>query len=46
MLSSVVDRRKEQHVAFALMIPLVMKMLHVLRQRMAERRFSKQDELR
>ena len=30
------DRRKEQHVALALMIPLVMKMRHVLRQRMAE----------
>jgi hypothetical protein len=28
-------RRKEQHVALALMIPLVMKMLHVVRQRMA-----------
>ena len=30
------DRRKEQHVALALMIPLVMKMLHILRQRMLE----------
>jgi hypothetical protein len=29
-------RRKKQHVALALMIPLVMKMLHVVRQRMAE----------
>jgi hypothetical protein len=38
--------RKEQHVALPLMIPLVMKMLHVLRQRMAERRFPKQDEPR
>jgi hypothetical protein len=31
MLSSVVDRRKEPHVAFVLMMPLVMKMRHVLR---------------
>src|SRR6266446_5001592 len=38
--------RKEQHVALPLMIPLVMKMLHVLRQRMAERRFPTQDEPR
>ena len=30
------DWRKEQHVALALMIPLMMKMLHILRQRMAE----------
>ncbi len=29
-------RREEQHVALALMIPLVMKMRHILRQRMAE----------
>jgi len=27
------NRRKEEHVAFALMIALVMKMLHILRQR-------------
>src|SRR5882724_4372762 len=40
------DCRKEQHVALALMIPLVMKMLHILRQCMAERRFPKQDEPR
>src|SRR2546426_3864896 len=40
------DRRKEEYVALALMIPLVMKMLHVLRQRMAERRFPKEDEPR
>jgi hypothetical protein len=40
------DSRKEQYVALALMIPLVMKMLHVLPQRMAERRFPKQDEPR
>ena len=30
------DRRKEQHVALALVIPLVMKMRHIVRQRMAE----------
>jgi hypothetical protein len=30
------DWRKEEHVALALMIALVMKMLHVLYQRMAE----------
>ena len=30
------DRRKEQDIALALMIPLVMKMRHILRQRMAE----------
>jgi len=30
------DQRKEPHIALALMIPLVMKMLHVLCQRMAE----------
>ena len=30
------DRRKEQDVALALMIPLVMKMRHILRQHMAE----------
>src|SRR5437764_1392831 len=38
------DGRKEQHVALALMIPLVMIMCHILRQRMAERRFPKQDQ--
>jgi transposase len=37
------DRRKEPHVALALMIALVMKMLHILRQRVAERRLSIQD---
>ena len=37
MLSQVVCMyQKEQHIALALMIPLVMKMLHILRQRMAE----------
>ena len=46
MLCVLADWRKEQRVALALVIPLVMKMRHVLRQRMAERRFSKQDELR
>ena len=30
------DYREEEHIALALMIPLVMKMRHVLRQRMAE----------
>src|SRR4029434_5232851 len=40
------DCRKEQHVALALVIPLVMKMCHVLRQRMAKRRFPKEDEPR
>jgi hypothetical protein len=40
------DWRKEQDVALALMIPLVMKMRHILRQRMAERRFAKQDDAR
>jgi hypothetical protein len=35
-LWSVAESRKEQHVALALMIPLVMKVLHVLRQRMVE----------
>src|SRR5437762_3749154 len=43
VLWGVAARRKEQHVALALVIPLVMKMLHILRQRMAERRFSKED---
>ena len=38
------DRRKEQHVALALMMPLVMIMCHRLRQRRAERRFPKQNE--
>src|SRR5436853_7769666 len=40
------NHRKEQHVALALMVPLVMKMLDILRQRMAERRFPKEDEPR
>src|SRR5437016_4282082 len=40
------DRRKEEPIALALMIPLVMKMRHILRQHMVERRFSKQDQPR
>jgi len=40
------DRRKEQNIALALMIPLVMKMRDILPQRMAERRFPKQDQPR
>src|SRR4029077_9302631 len=46
MLSIFVDRRKEQDVALALMIPLVMKMCHILRQCIAERRFPEQDKPR
>ena len=30
------DRRKEEHIVLALMIPLVMKMRHILHQHMAE----------
>ena len=45
-LCVLVDRRKEQDVALALMIPLVMKIRHVLRQRMPERGFPKEDEPR
>ena len=37
------DDRKEQHVVFALVIPLMTKMLDILRQHMAERSFPKQD---
>src|SRR5712692_9110673 len=40
------DRRKEQDIALALMIPLVVKMRHILRQCVAERRFPKQDKSR
>src|SRR5262245_34554039 len=40
------DGRKEEHVVLPLVIPLVMKMLHVLCQRMPERRFSKEDKPR
>ena len=35
-LCVLVDHRQEQHVALALMMPLVMKMRHILRQRMTE----------
>src|SRR5262249_61416823 len=45
-LCVLVDRRKEQHVALALMIALLMKMRHILRQPMAERRFPKEDQAR
>src|SRR2546425_2450824 len=45
-LCVVADRRKEQHIALALMIPLVMKMRHVLCQHMPERRFPKQNQPR
>ena len=34
--SALAGHRKEQHIALALMIPLVMKMLDILCQRMAE----------
>src|SRR5882762_9445653 len=40
------DERKEQHVVFALVIPLMMNMLDILRQHMAERGFPTQDEPR
>ena len=40
------DGRKEQHVVFTLVIPLMMKMRDILRQHMAERRFPKQDQPR
>ena len=43
-LCVLVNRRKEQHVALALMIALMMKMRHILRQRMAERRFATQNQ--
>jgi len=39
----VADWRKEEHVALALMIPFMVKMLHMLRQRIVERRFPKED---
>jgi hypothetical protein len=42
-LAALTGRRKEEYVPFALMIPLVMKMLDILRQRMAELRFPKED---
>ena len=37
------DCRKEPHVAFALMIPLVMIMLHLLVEHMPQGAFAKQD---
>src|SRR5690349_6942619 len=40
------DWRKEQHVALTLAIPLMMKMRHVVCQRMVERRFPKEDQPR
>ncbi len=40
------DRRKEQHVALALMISLVMIMLHVLIEGAIQGRFSKQNQPR
>src|SRR5882762_6218807 len=40
------DRRKEEHIVLALMVPLVIKMRHILRQCVAERRFPKQDKSR
>jgi hypothetical protein len=38
------DHRQEQHIALALMIPLVMNMRYVWRQHMAERRYPAQDK--
>ena len=46
MRSVLVEQRQEEHVAFALMIPLVMNMRHILRQRLAERRFPAQEQPR
>jgi hypothetical protein len=40
------DCRKEQHIPLVLLIPLMMKMRHILRQHMTQRSFPKQDELR
>src|SRR5215510_1420971 len=40
------DRRKEQDIALALVIALMMKVLNILRQCMAKRRFPKQDHPR
>ena len=40
------DRRKEEYIALALMVPPVMKMRDILRQRTTERRFPKEDEPR
>src|SRR6266545_3156609 len=46
LLRALANFRKEEHVALILMIPLVMKMRHILRQHMAERRFPEQDQPR
>src|SRR5215813_9419235 len=46
MLCVVAARGKEQHVALALMIPLVMIMSHVFMQGMMQRRFPKQNQPR
>jgi hypothetical protein len=43
MLRVLADDRQKQPGALALMIPLVMNMRDLLRQRMAERRFSTED---
>src|SRR5438105_9424060 len=40
------DCREAQHVALALMMPLLMQIPHVLRERMTERRFPTQDQSR
>ena len=40
------NRRKEQDVALALVIALVMQVLHIVRQCMAQRRFPAQDHPR
>src|SRR5262245_55601400 len=45
-LCIVADHRKEQDVAFTLMMPLMTKMRYILRQRMVERRFPNEDEPR
>src|SRR6266849_1860537 len=42
LFRALADRRKEEHVAIALLMPLVMKVFYVLRQCMAERRFPKE----
>src|SRR5438874_938769 len=40
------DWRKKEHVTLALVVALVMKIFHVLRECMAERRFPKEDQPR
>ena len=44
--TTLVGRGKEQDIAHALMISLVMIVRHILRQRMAERRFPKEHQPR